>query len=264
MRGLTFYPLEGMPEVEAGCDLAGLLWDALGPFLPLRPGDVLVVTHKIVSKAAGLVTGLEEVTPSPAAREAAALCRKDPRLVELMLRCSEKVYACERDILIAVRRDGWVCCNAGLDHSNAGGRDRVVILPEDCDRRARELSGALSGRAGLDLPVLICDTQGRVLRSGASGVVVGSFGVPAVRTYAGQTDRGGRELVSTREAVADELAGAATLVMGQGDEGIPAVLVRGCELPFAAEDSAALRRPESMQLYRAQGAAFLPEKESTP
>ena len=261
MTGLVFFPLEGLPEITPGCDLASLLWDSLCPYLPLRSGDLLVITHKAVSKAAGLVTRLETVEPSPQAQKAAMLCHKDPRLVELMLRCSEKLYACARNILIAVRQDGWVCCNAGLDHSNAGGQDQVVLLPDDCDRRARELSETLSGQAGLLLPVLICDTQGRILRNGTTGVVVGSFGLSPIRTYMGQTDRDSRPLVSTQEAVADELAGAATLVMGQGDEGIPAVLVRGCSLPFVPADSKALRRPEELQLYRPQGVSFVSGEE---
>ena len=265
MEPLSIHPLTGLPEISAGCRLPQLLADALeAADLSPRPGDLLVVTHKILSKAAGLTRPLSGVTPSGTALRLAEVSGKDPRLAETILDCSDTVYACDRGILIARRRDGWICCNAGVDASNAGAPDTVVLLPEDCDAQAEAICRELSRRFGFPLPVLICDTHGRALRSGTTGVAVGSFGLEPIRRYAGETDRSGRQLLSTQEAVADELAGAATLVMGQGDEGLPAVLVRGCELPFAAEASAALRRPESMQLYRAQGAAFLPEKERTP
>ena len=149
---------------------------------------------------------------------------------------------------------------AGVDASNAGGKDRLILLPPDCDDRAKELSLALSAALGFSLPVLICDTHGRALRSGATGVCVGSYGLDPVRRYRGQADRDGRILQHTEEAVADELTGGATLVMGQGREGVPAVLARGYLHDFAPLDSSALKRSPDQCLYKLQGAFITLEK----
>ena len=257
MEPLSIYPLSNLPEVSTGCQLPQLLSDALkAAGLAPRPGDLLVITHKILSKAKGLTCSLSQIAPSETARHLAAASGKDPRLVEAILDCSNTVYACDRGILIALRRDGWICCNAGVDASNAGAPDTVVLLPEDCDAQARAISKELSEQLGFPLPVLICDTHGRALRSGTTGVTVGSFGLEPIRRYTGETDRDGRHLLCTQEAVADELAGAATLVMGQGSEGIPAVLIRGFLYDFAATDSQDLRLPGERQLYQIQGQAF--------
>lgn len=246
---LSFIPLLGIPEVTAGTDLPGALERALQEAGGVRPGDILVVTHKVVSKAAGQVRDLKAVEPSEKARQIATAAEKDPRAVQVILDSSEELYACERGLLISERRDGWICCNAGVDASNAGAEDRVILLPEDCDAQARRISEAL-GRRGMNLPVLICDTHGRALRSGAAGVVVGSYGMQVIRPYIGQEDRNGRVMLSTREAVADEVAGAATLVMGQGREGIPAVLVRGFSYVPSEEGSSSLQLPRKDRLYQ--------------
>lgn len=249
MTALTFFPLDGIPEVSRGADLASLLADALRPLAP-QPGDILVVTHKILSKAEGLVCPLAEVQPSRRAADIARETGKDPRLLEIILRCAKTLHVCDRGILIARRRDGWICCNAGVDASNSGRSDSVVLLPEDCDAQAETISRGLSGALGFPIPVLVCDTHGRALRSGTCGVVVGSFGLEPIRRYTNQQDRNGRVLASTQEAVADELAAGATLVMGQGAEGIPAVLVRGFAHTFAETDSAALRLAPEHQIFQ--------------
>lgn len=246
---LSFIPLLGIPEVTVETNLPEVLEQALQEAGGARPGDILVVTHKIVSKATGQVRDLETVVPSEEAKHIAAAGDKDARTVQVILDSSQKLYACERGLLISERRDGWICCNAGVDASNAGGTDRVILLPEDCDEQARRISEALAER-GMSLPVLICDTHGRALRSGAAGVVVGSYGMQVIRPYIGQEDRNGRVMLSTREAVADEIAGAATLVMGQGKEGIPAVLVRGFSYIPSSEDSSSLRLPSKERLYQ--------------
>ena len=254
---LSFIPLLGIPEVTGETNLPEVLEQALQEAGGVRPGDILVVTHKIVSKATGQVRDLETVEPSEEAKHIAAAGDKDARTVQVILDSSQKLYACERGLLIAERRDGWICCNAGVDASNAGGTDRVILLPEDCDAQARRISEALAEK-GMNLPVLICDTHGRALRSGAAGVVVGSYGMQVIRPYIGQEDRNGRVMLSTREAVADEIAGAATLVMGQGKEGIPAVLVRGFSYTPSAEDSSSLRLPSKERLYQIGKEKLLP------
>ncbi len=255
MNSLSFSPLSGLPEISAGSDLAQLLFSALAD-IPAQSGDILVVTHKILSKAAGLVRPLEDVQPSPRAQSIADAIGKDPRLLEVILDCSETLHVCDHGLLIARRRDGWVCCNAGVDASNTGAADALVLLPEDCDQQAEALSRALSRALGFPLPVIICDTHGRALRSGTCGVVVGSFGLEPIRRYTGQQDRGGRVLASTQEAVADEIAAAATLVMGQGAEGIPAVLVRGFAYTWTEVDSSDLRLPPENQIYQPRGTVF--------
>lgn len=254
---LSFIPLLGIPEVTAETNLPEALEQALHEAGGARPGDILVVTHKVVSKATGQVRDLKTVEPSERAKQIAIASDKDARTVQVIMDSSEKLYACERGLLISERRDGWICCNAGVDASNAGGADRVILLPEDCDAQARRISQALAEKE-IHLPVLICDTHGRALRSGAAGVVVGSYGMQVIRPYIGQEDRNGRVMLSTREAVADEIAGAATLVMGQGKEGIPAVLVRGFSYVPSAEDSSSLRLPSKDRLYQIEKEKLVP------
>lgn len=255
VSGLCLYPISDLPEIEPGCSLAKLLYHVLQKY-PLEPGDILVVTHKIISKAEGLVFPQDQILPSPLAEKLAQSSKKTSQLAELILRCSSKIYVCARDIWIAVRHDGWVCCNAGVDQSNTGGKNRAVLLPENCDAYARVLSERLSEQIGFDLPVIICDTQGRILRNGAVGVSMGSFGFLPIRYYVGQEDRDGRILQSSEEAVVDELAGAATLLMGQGKEGIPAVLIQGFSWEPSALGSRVLQRSEDQQLYKITGEVY--------
>lgn len=255
MLPISFFPLSGLPEVSAECDLTNLLYSVLIE-ASAQEGDILVVTHKILSKAAGLVQPLKNISPSPEASALSVAIHKDARLLEVILRNSDTLHVCDRGILISERRDGWICCNAGVDASNSGASDTVVLLPEDCDQQAEFLSRNLSKRLNFSLPVIICDTHGRALRSGTCGVVVGSFGLEPIRRYTGQQDRNGRILMSTQEAVADEIAGAATLVMGQGNEGIPAVLVRGFSFSYAETDSTSLRLPLENQIFRPHGTVY--------
>lgn len=263
MQPLLCLPLTGLPEVTPGSDLSALLEHAFQKEPP-QAGDILLVTHKVVSKAYGYVRTMQEVTPGPEAKQAAALTGKDPRQVQVIWESSDKIYACERGILMAERPDGWICANAGVDASNAGGHERLIVLPPNCDEYARTLSETLGSRFGIPLPVIICDTHGRALRNGAIGVCVGSWGLEPVRRYRGQPDRDGRILEHTEEAVSDELASAATLVMGQGAEGIPAVLIRGFPHDYAATDCAALKRPAAQCLYKLQNAAAVLQKPAVP
>lgn len=259
MQPLTFIPLTGLPEITPQSDLTALLLAALGPLTP-EEGDILVVTHKIISKAGGFVCSLRDITPTDEVQQAAAAVEKDPCLMQVIWDCAQKVYACARSIVMAERPDGWICANAGVDASNAGGADRLILLPPDCDERAKALSLSMQEALGFPLPVLICDTHGRALRSGAIGVCVGSYGLDPVRHYRGQTDRDGRILQHTEEAVADELASASTLVMGQGNEGVPAVLARGYAHSFVPADSSALKRPADQRLYKLQDPLVTLEK----
>lgn len=250
MGAISFYPVNGIGEIANGSDLSEALMAAIrAGETPLLPGDILVITHKIVSKATGNVRQIEDITPSEAAIRIGEEAGKDPRIVEAILALSDEVISCRRGIIMAERKDGWICANAGVDESNSGGQGKLILLPPDCDAQAEALSNALSSAFGFPIPVIICDTHGRALRNGAIGICVGSYGLTPIRRYKGQADRNGRILMHTEEAVADELASAATLVMGQGAEGIPAVIVRGFAFRFAEEDCSDLKRPKAMRVF---------------
>ena len=158
MNTISLIPLSGIPAVSAGSDLTAVLLTALEDIAP-REGDLLVLTHKVLSKANGLTIALSDVRPSAQAEALSRATGKDPRLMEVILENCNTVYACDRGILIAERRDGWVCCNAGVDASNAGAPDTLVLLPEDCDSQAKRISQALFSALGFPLPVIVCDTH---------------------------------------------------------------------------------------------------------
>jgi coenzyme F420-0:L-glutamate ligase / coenzyme F420-1:gamma-L-glutamate ligase len=226
--------LPGLPEVRAGDDLAALLGTARDRLDPgvrgFGRGEVLVVAHKVVSKAEGRVVALADVTPSPRARElAAALGKDDPRHVEVVLRETAEVVRAEHGVIISRTRHGFVCANAGVDASNAAREDELILLPEDPDASARALRAAL-GRAGAGSPaVVIADSFGRAWRHGQCDVAIGVAGLAPLEDFRGATDRAGRELKATWIAVADQAAAAADLARGPKDAGKPAVVVSGLE-----------------------------------
>lgn len=246
---LQLVPLLGIPVVAPGDNLAELLCRAAEPHRP-GAGDVLVVTSKIVSKAEGRFADLRDVTPSERAVALAALTRKDPRLVELILRESRRISRAGPNVLITQHRLGFVSANAAIDHSNVGGdADRVLLMPLDPDGSARGLRRALSARFGCDLPVVVADSHGRPHRLGTVGVAVGASGLPGVEDWRGRPDLFGFRLQHTDIGLADMIASAATLVLGQAAEGVPAVLARG--LVFAPRDgnAAEICRPAELDLY---------------
>ena len=251
-RELRLVPLPGIPEVKRGDTLSDLLLAAtLHAGISLQAGDILVLAQKIVSKAEGRVVQLASVTPSEHAHSLASVAGKDPRIVELMLRESTKVLRVKPGIIIVEHRLGFVMANAGIDQSNVpGGDDAVLLLPQDPDASARNLRDELRAATGVEVGVLIIDSFGRAWRNGVTGTAIGVAGVPALIDLRGNKDREGRTLKVTQVAAADELAAAASLVMGQADEGTPAVLVRG--FPYASRDSAVkeLLRPEAEDLFR--------------
>lgn len=254
MRQLTLTALEGIGEVVQGADLARLFADTLARMgLKAESGDVLVVAQKIVSKAEGRRFALADIEPGDRARELAEVTGKDPRLVELMLRESNDVLRAKRDVLILEHRLGFVMASAGVDQSNvphAAGGPSALLLPEDPDASARRIRDGLRERLGVQVGVVVNDSFGRAWRNGVTGVAIGVAGIPALVDLRGHGDRDGRPLEVTQVAAADELAAAASLVMGQADEGVPAVLARG--FPYAFRDGAAdeLVRPRSEDLFR--------------
>jgi coenzyme F420-0:L-glutamate ligase / coenzyme F420-1:gamma-L-glutamate ligase len=218
---ITVLPLEGIPEIEEGDDLARLLADAAARMGGFETGDVLVVAQKAVSKAEGRVVALADIEPSEEARAHAG--DGDPRHVEVILRQTVRVVRSRPPLVIAETRHGFVCASAGVDASNAPGADTVVLLPVDPDASAR----ALHERLGVAL--IVSDSFGRPFRHGTTDVAIGVAGLPPLRDLRGTRDRSGYELKTTQIAIADEIAGAAELVMGKAD-GIPAAIVRGLQL----------------------------------
>jgi len=234
--------------VRAGDDLAGLIARALGAD-PLRDRDVVVVAQKIVSKAEGRVIALSSVEPSARARQMAEEAGRDPRVMELVLRESRSIVRFERGVLIAETHHGFVCANAGVDRSNAGAPDAVVLLPLDPDASAARLRADLGDRSGADVAVVVTDTFGRAWREGHVNVAIGVAGMLALKRYAGQFDPDGYELRVTEIALADEVAAAAELVMGKLDR-CPVAVVRGLELPGSDETAQTYVRPKEKDLFR--------------
>jgi coenzyme F420-0:L-glutamate ligase/coenzyme F420-1:gamma-L-glutamate ligase len=222
MRGLRILPVEGIPEVRPGDDLPDLIARAAGE--DLGAGDILVVTHKIVSKAEGRLVDLRTVEPSALAKSFAARYERDPRQIEVVLRESRRIVRMDRGLIIAETHHGFVCANAGVDASNVPGDDAVCLLPVDPDASAARLRRALTARTGSDLAVIISDSFGRTWREGITNVAVGVAGMEPLADYRGQKDPHGYPLEASVLAVADELAAAAELVMGK-TEGIPAATI---------------------------------------
>ena len=244
---LELRALEGLPEIRRGDDLAALIGAALvRQGIAQRAGDALIVAQKIVSKSEGRVVDLATVTPSTRAVELAAQVRKDPRFVEVVLSESVEVVRAVPDILITRHRQGFVMANAGIDRSNVpgAGDDLVLLLPEDCDASARRLCERLT------CAIVISDSFGRPWRQGTVNVALGVAGMPALRDHRGGVDREGRVLQTTQVALADALAAAAGLVMGETTESTPVVLARGLDFSGPLADGRSLIRPPDEDLFR--------------
>ncbi|MGC1376536.1 MAG: coenzyme F420-0:L-glutamate ligase [Anaerolineales bacterium] len=257
---LTLTPLQGIPLIKPGDDLAGVILHALQA-LPLESGDILVLTQKIVSKAEGRLVHLTTVTPSPAALELAAKTGKDPRLAELILRESNAVLRARPGSVIVEHRLGFVCANAGIDQSNvdengATSSEWVLLLPEDPDQSAAQIRAKLEeatpwrGQAGKQIGVMIIDSHGRAWRIGTVGTAIGLSGLPGIVDLRGTTDLSGYTLKITVVGAADELAAAASLLMGQAAEGTPVVHVRGFPYPLRESSLKELLRPKDQDMFR--------------
>ncbi len=246
--------LPGIPLIEPGDDLARILFAAIeaSGHRP-RNRDVLAVAQKIVSKSEGRYRRLDEVTPSPRAIEIARESHKDPRLIEVILSESHEVIRCKRDIVITEHRLGFVMANAGVDQSNVDHEhgERVLLLPADPDGSCRALKGRLDAHFGVRFGVIINDSFGRAWRNGVVGVALGAAGLPSLVDMVGEADLFGRKLRVTQIALADEIAAAASLLMGQAAERQPAVLIHGLEWGERAEAPArALLRAKELDLFR--------------
>jgi coenzyme F420-0:L-glutamate ligase/coenzyme F420-1:gamma-L-glutamate ligase len=251
---LTFTPLQNIPLIQPGDDLAEIIWIALTKTsLQLKDGDILVLAQKIVSKAEGRLVNLNSVTPTQYAFELAHQTGKDPRFLELVLRESNEVLRTIPGTIIVEHRLGFICANAGIDHSNVSGDvagEWVLMLPEDPDTSAQGIRRLLELKSGVRLGVLIIDSHGRAWRLGTQGITIGLAGMPGLVDLRGEPDLFDNKLEITQVGAADELSAGASLVMGQAAEGTPVVHVRG--FPYTLRESALgeLLRPKDQDLFR--------------
>ena len=244
--------IAGLPEVRDGDRLGEMIARAAREQgTTIENKDVVVVTQKVVSKAEGRLVRLGDVEPSPFARELAAQCGRDPRVVELVLRESRGIVRMDpsRGVLITETRHGFVCANAGVDSSNIPGEDVVSLLPEDPDGSARRIMGEISSSTGASVAVIVSDTFGRAWREGHTDFAIGVAGMEPLRDYRGSLDSFGKVLNVTRIAAADELTAAAEMVMGKAN-GVPAAIIRGYSYRPGPGGYGPLLRERSRDLFR--------------
>ncbi len=247
--GLRLFPITGIPEIRRGNDLLKIVVGAARRAASrFEDGDILVIAQKIVSKAEGAIVRLATVKPSPKALALAARLKKDPRIVEVVLKESRRIVRSD-PVLIAETRHGFVCANAGVDHSNVPGSEVVTLLPRNPDRSAKKLAAALAKRTGKRIAVIISDTFGRPWRLGLTNVAIGAAGLPVLLDLRGTPDRHGKPLTATILAVADELAAAAGLLMGKS-QGTPVVLIRGYRFKPSSQPATSIIRPAAEDLFR--------------
>jgi coenzyme F420-0:L-glutamate ligase/coenzyme F420-1:gamma-L-glutamate ligase len=253
MPDLIFTPVSGIPLIKPDDDLGTLVASAAkAAGLWIQDSDVLVVAQKVISKTENRFARLRDVTPSPRAMELAQVTGKDPRLVEVILWDTAEVIRARRHVLIVAHHLGFICANAGVDHSNVGPEDDLVLrLPADPDASARRRAARRPPVTGAAAGVIINDSHGRPWREGTVGVAIGLAGLTPVQDLRGRPDLYGYHLQHTTVGFADQIAAGASLVMGQADEGLPVVLVRGLTYPPAEDISARqILRPPETDLFR--------------
>ena len=256
---ITLTAVSNIPHIQPNDDLGDILARALrAEGMALQDGDILAIAQKIVSKAEGRLFRLGDVVVSERARQVAAEVEKEPAIVELILSESDEISRKRPGVLVVRHKLGFTSANAGIDRSNVsqnsdfqdGDDEIVLLLPIDPDASAARLRVAMREEFGADIGVVITDSHGRPFRLGTLGVAIGVAGIPALWDRVGESDLYGYELQHTTVGVADEIAAAAGLLMGQAAEGIPVVLIRGLELPKENGRAADLIRPKEMDLYR--------------
>jgi coenzyme F420-0:L-glutamate ligase / coenzyme F420-1:gamma-L-glutamate ligase len=253
---ITLTPLSGIPEIHAGLDLVEVTLAGLTQSnLILQNNDIIVLAQKVVSKAEGRKINLTDVTPSAGAITLAEKTEKDPRVVELILQESNGVVRIRPGTIIVEHKLGFICASAGIDHSNVAGEGNnseewVLLLPEDPDQSAEKIRKGIEAKCGVKIGVLIIDSHGRAWRLGTVGTAIGMSGIPGLIDERGWKDLYGYTLKITLVGVADELAAAASLVMGQAAEGTPIVHVRGFPYPLREGNLAELLRPKDQDLFR--------------
>ncbi|HQY92179.1 coenzyme F420-0:L-glutamate ligase [Caldilinea sp.] len=255
MTSMQLFAVAGLPSIQPGDDVASLIVARLAAAgEALHPGDILVIAQKIISKAEGRLVRLADVQPSALALELSATVGKDPRVIQVVLDDSNEVLRVRRGLLVVEQRSGWVCANAGVDRSNVQADDageHLALLPADADASADALRARLAALTGVTPAVIINDSHGRAWRIGTVGTAIGCAGLPPIWNQRGLHDLFGYELVSSEECIADELAAAASLLMGQSDEARPVVVIRGYVPPSLPPAPArAIQRPASHDAFR--------------
>jgi coenzyme F420-0:L-glutamate ligase/coenzyme F420-1:gamma-L-glutamate ligase len=253
---LTLIPLQNIPLIRRGDNLADIVVNALNTTnIILQDDDILVFAQKVISKAEGRAVNLTTVTPSPRAIELAKQTEKDARVIELILQESNEVLRTRVGAIIVEHKLGFVCANAGIDHSNVAGmgnetEEWVLLLPAEPDRSAEKMRDEIKSKTGKQVGILIIDSHGRAWRNGTVGIAIGIAGLPGLEDLRGKPDLFDYTLQVTQVGVADELAAAASLMMGQAAEGTPVVHVRGFPYPMREGKLKELIRPKEQDLFR--------------
>lgn len=253
---LTLTPIQGIPLINAGDNLSNIIWDSLSANqIYLINNDILVITQKIISKAEGRLINLCDVQVSQKAREIAKISAKDPRLIELILQESNEILRVTPNHLIVEHRLGFVCANAGIDHSNihaesGNPEDVYLLLPKNPDLSAQRIKKDIEEKSKTRIGILIIDSHGRAWRNGIIGTAIGIAGLPALIDLRGKEDLFGYKLQITQVAAADELASAASILMGQADEKLPVIHIRGFPYPLRDASITELIRPKDQDLFR--------------
>lgn len=255
MTSMHLFAVPGLPSIQPGDDVAALIADHLAAAgEPLQPCDILVIAQKIVSKAERRLVRLADVQATVQAEEIAEVVGKDPRVVQVVLDDSREVLRVRRGLLVVEQSSGWVCANAGVDRSNIqpdSESDYLALLPADADASAEAIRARLAELTGVAPAVIINDSHGRAWRIGTVGTAIGCAGLPPIWNQRGLYDLFGYELVSSEECIADELAAAASLLMGQSDEGRPVIVIRGYTPPAVPPAPArTIQRPAWMDAFR--------------
>lgn len=255
MKALQLFVVPGLPAFQPGDDVAAQIVEQLAAMEEgLLPGDIVVVAQKIVSKAEGRLVRLIDVEPGEQAHQLAELVGKDPRVLQVILEDSHEVLRARRGLLVVEQRSGWVCANAGVDRSNVQPDEEseyLALLPADADASAAALRARLAELTGVAPAVIVNDSHGRAWRIGTVGVAIGCAGLPPLWNQRGLHDLFGYELISSEECIADELAAAASLLMGQSDEGRPVVVIRGyLPPPLPAAPAKTIQRPANIDTFR--------------
>jgi coenzyme F420-0:L-glutamate ligase/coenzyme F420-1:gamma-L-glutamate ligase len=257
MSSIQLFSVPGLPLIKPGDPLATMIVQCLARINEqLRADDIVVIAQKVVSKAEGRLVRLDDVQPDEEALRIATVVDKDPRVVKVILEDSRAVIRARRGLLITEQQGGWICANAGVDRSNvqpgANGDEYLTLLPVDADASAEQLRQALAQQTGIAPAVIITDSHGRAWRMGTVGISIGCAGLPPIWNQRGLHDLFGYELMSSEECIVDELAAAASLIMGQSREGQPVVIIRGYRLPANAQVAPArtIQRPAAMDAFR--------------
>jgi coenzyme F420-0:L-glutamate ligase/coenzyme F420-1:gamma-L-glutamate ligase len=256
MSVLKFTQLLDIPLIQEGDNIAEIVYGAArNQFIEFENGDILAVTSKIVSKAEGRMVNLNDIDPSDKALQLGIDTNKDSRLMELLLLETKEIVRASEQAIIVEHRLGFICANAGIDHSNVQGKygkkeDWFLLLPKSPDTSAETIRFYIKEKTGKDIGVIIIDSHGRPWRKGTVGVIIGTSQVPALIDLRGRADLFGYHLKISELAAADELAGAASLMMGQADEKIPAIHIRGFPYPLCESTIADILRPKNMDLFR--------------